>query len=101
MHDRSQVACWKKLVLAASFTGAPWAIPSVEAVLIQTVTGTDNTNPPLDDPGWANVGVRGICNGVYLGDRWVLTVAHVGAGSVVLDGTTYSAAAGGPSPNGA
>jgi len=26
-----------------------------------------------------------------LGDRWVLSVAHVGAGSIVLDGTTYTA----------
>jgi len=67
-------------------------MPAVaRAVLIQTATGTGNTTAPTDDPGWANVGVLGIGNGVYLGDRWVLTVAHVGAGDIVLGGTTYAA----------
>lgn len=67
------------------------AMPTVaEAVLIQTATGTGNTTAPPDDPGWANVGVRGIGNGVYLGGGWVLTVAHVGAGDIVLAGTTYA-----------
>lgn len=69
-------------------------LPDARAVLIQTASGTDNTSAPPDDPGWASVGVRGIGNGVYLGDRWVLTVAHVGAGSIVLDGVTYEAASG-------
>jgi hypothetical protein len=83
-------------LLSVTLAGSWWLSmsPSAEAVLIQTATGTDNTTAPPDDPGWANVGVRGIGNGVYLGDRWVLTVAHVGAGSIVLDGTTYSAEAG-------
>ncbi|MFM8494390.1 MAG: trypsin-like serine protease [Planctomycetia bacterium] len=71
------------------------AAPSVaRAVLIQTATGTGNTTAPPDDPGWANVGVRGIGNGVYLGGGWVLTVAHVGAGDIVLGGATYSSVPG-------
>ena len=60
-------------------------------MVIDTEFGTGNTNAPADDPGWANVGVLGIGNGVYLGDRWVLTAAHVGAGEIVLAGTTYAA----------
>jgi hypothetical protein len=65
--------------------------PTAQAVLILSADGGGNTTAPADDPGWANVGVRGIGNGVYLGDRWVLTVAHVGAGSIALAGTTYAA----------
>lgn len=63
-------------------------------VVILTADGTGNTTAPPDDPGWANVGVRGIGNGVYLGGGWVLTAAHVGAGEIVLAGTTYAAAPG-------
>jgi hypothetical protein len=65
--------------------------PAAEAVLILSADGAGNTTAPPDDPGWATVGVRGGGNGVYLGDRWVLTVAHVGAGDIVLAGTTYAA----------
>lgn len=65
--------------------------PAAQAVLILSADGSGNTTAPPDDPGWANVGVRGGGNGVYLGDRWVLTVAHVGAGSIALAGTTYAA----------
>jgi hypothetical protein len=94
MQDQSRRASWKAIVLAAIVAGGPWPLSPARAVLIQTATGSDNTTAPPDDPGWANVGVRGIGNGVYLGNRWVLTVAHVGAGSILLDGTTYSAEAG-------
>jgi hypothetical protein len=83
-------------LLSVTLAGSLWLSmsPPARAVLIQTATGTDNTTAPPDDPGWANVGERGIGNGVYLGDRWVLTVAHVGDGGIVLDGATYSAEAG-------
>lgn len=64
------------------------------AVIIDTLTGTDNTTAPADDPGWANVGVRGIGTGVYLGQGWALTAAHVGGGSIVLNGGTYAMLAG-------
>jgi len=70
-------------------------VPSeARAVLILAADGAGNTTAPPGDPGWANVGARGIGNGVYLGGGWVLTVAHVGAGPIVLAGTTYAAAAG-------
>lgn len=64
------------------------------AVIIDTVTGTGSTTAPADDPGWANVGVRGIGTGVYLGNDWVLTANHVGGGSIVLNGGTYAMLAG-------
>lgn len=64
------------------------------AVVIDTLTGTGNASAPVDDPGWANVGVLGIGTGIYLGNDWVLTAAHVGGGSIVLDGGTYAMLAG-------
>lgn len=67
---------------------------TAQAVVINTLTGTGNTSAPSDDPGWANVGVLGIGTGVYLGNDWVLTAAHVGGGSIVLDGGTYTMLAG-------
>jgi len=63
-------------------------------VVIDTLTGLGNTSAPADDPGWANVGVLGIGTGVYLGNNWVLTAAHVGVGSIVLNGVTYAMLAG-------
>ncbi len=50
---------------------------------------------PADDPGWENVGSRsGSASAVYLGQRWVLSANHVGAGPVTFDGRTYAAEAG-------
>ncbi len=61
-----------------------------EAVIIDTQFGTGNTAAPTDDPGFANVGALGELTGVYIGNRWVLTAAHVGGGDIVLNGRTYS-----------
>ena len=70
---------------------ALWFGPSpAEAVVIDTLTGTGNTSAPPDDPGWANVGIRGIGTGVYLGAGWVLTASHVGGGEIVLGSGTYA-----------
>jgi hypothetical protein len=75
--------------------GASFGLPRLaSAVVIDTVTGSGNPSAPADDPGWANVGVLGIGTGVYLGDGWVLTAAHVGGGSIVLNGGTYAMLAG-------
>src|SRR5580704_15894094 len=52
--------------------------------------GTQNTTPPADDPGFANVGIRGSGSGIYLGNGWVLTAAHVGAGWVWFNGVEYN-----------
>lgn len=77
------------LLAAALLVATP-----ARAVVIDSLTGTGNTTAPADDPGWANVGVRGIGTGVYLGGGWVLTASHVGAGDIVLSGSTYAADAG-------
>jgi hypothetical protein len=74
-------------VLLAACQGPP---RTARAVVIDTISGTGNTSAPADDPGWKNVGVRGIGTGVYLGNDWVLTAYHVGGGSIVLGGGTYA-----------
>jgi len=64
--------------------------PTVQAVVINTATGTGNTNAPTDDPGWANVGYINGASGIYLGAGWVLTAAHVGAGNITFSGSSYA-----------
>lgn len=90
----TQCKAARSLVLGTALFGA---VPS-HAVIIASGDGTGNTTAPADDPGWANVGTR--TNGqngltvIYLGNGWVLTANHVGAGDVVLAGQTYSAISG-------
>jgi hypothetical protein len=67
---------------------------TAQAVMIRGGDGSGNTDAPLDDPGWANVGCRGVGSAVYLGNGWVLTAAHVGAGNVHFGGVDYAAQAG-------
>jgi hypothetical protein len=75
------------MVLAIVLVGAG---PS-HAVIIASGDGTGNTTAPADDPGWANLGIptAGL-TAIYLGNGWVLTANHVGAGAVVFQGKTYS-----------
>lgn len=40
--------------------------------------------------GWSYVGQVNGASGTYLGNGWVVTAAHVGAGNFSLNGTTYS-----------
>jgi hypothetical protein len=64
------------------------------ALVLESGGGSTNTSPPADDPGFANVGIRGSTSAVYLGNRWVLTANHVGAGDIVFAGVTYGAVPG-------
>lgn len=66
------------------------------AVIINTLSGTDNTTAPADDPGFANVGysLNGHGTAIYLGEGWVLTAGHVGPGGIVLASGTYLQASG-------
>ncbi|MDA7512898.1 hypothetical protein OAH23_11970 [Verrucomicrobia bacterium] len=63
-------------------------------VIISSGDGSRNTTAPGDDPGGSNVGKRGSSSGICLGNRWVLTGKHVGAGSLTLGETPYNAEAG-------
>jgi hypothetical protein len=46
-------------------------------------------SPPHVDLGWAHVGQRASMSVIYLGDGWVLTARHVGAGETTFDGVVY------------
>src|SRR5262245_4017924 len=59
-----------------------WRCAPATALIVAPPATNDNTSAPADDPGWLNVGDRG----VYLGNRWVLTVAHVGEGTTIFPG---------------
>lgn len=63
------------------------------AVLIASGDGSGNVAAPADDPGWDHACVRlpGELSCVYLGNGWVLTAAHAGAGTVLLGSAAYAA----------
>lgn len=65
-------------------------VSEAAAVIVAGVSGTLNTTPPASDPGFANVGIRGSGSAVYLGHNWVLTDAHVGAGTTWFGNQAYS-----------
>lgn len=44
--------------------------------------------------GWDYVGTVNGASGVYLGNHWVMTAGHVGAGDFTLQGSTYNAVGG-------
>ena len=64
--------------------------PRAGAVVINSVSGTGNTNAPADDPGWANMGLINGASGIYVGSGWVLTAAHVGLGNISFGGISYN-----------
>jgi len=66
--------------------------PAAAIVISGPLTSTTTTRP-ADDPGWNNIGLLKGSTAVYLGDRWVLTAAHVGTGSVTFPtlGKTFAA----------
>jgi len=69
----------------------------IAPALCALVLGSDpdskalNTRAPASDPGWANVGTRSETTAIYLGNGWVITAAHVGAGDAVFGGVSYRA----------
>jgi hypothetical protein len=72
--------------------------PSASAVIIVGGNGSGNISAPSPDPGWDHVGLcfgsSGGGTAIYLGNQWVLTADHVGAGSVTFGSTTYGMVSG-------
>jgi Trypsin len=76
-------------------------------VIVSGSTGFNSADPTGSqitdwNTGWGSSGISGWnyvgnvdgASGVYLGNNWVITAAHVGAGSFSLDGTSYNMVAG-------
>ncbi|MCE5278412.1 MAG: serine protease [Planctomycetaceae bacterium] len=81
-------------VIAAASICLFVAQPQAMAMVVRGGDGSGNTTTPVDDPGWANVGLCGSGTAVYLGNGWVITASHVGANSVTFGSTTYTVASG-------
>ena len=89
------------LLLAASLAGTA---SLCHGVVIYGGDGTGNTSAPgADNPWWNYAGSRGSRSAVYLGAydssvygsaHWVITAAHVGAGTVTFGGISYAAVSG-------
>ncbi len=83
-------ACAIAVLLSMTVCCAP-----ATAVLISPSYDEPNLRAPADDPGWNNVGRLNGGSAVYLGNRWVITASHVGAGSfITTDGRTLAATVG-------
>ncbi|MFI5216941.1 MAG: trypsin-like peptidase domain-containing protein, partial [Candidatus Limnocylindria bacterium] len=65
--------------------------PATCALVVDTDAGEANTRAPAPDPGWANLGRRGGYPAIYLGNGWVITAHHVGAGDVLFGAVTHHA----------
>jgi hypothetical protein len=68
--------------------------PPVAALVAARPDPARHERAPADDPGFANVGKRGITSAIYLGDGWVITARHSGVGEVGFDGGTSAAVPG-------
>jgi len=80
---------------AASVAMTCGFVPGASALVIDSGDGRGNTEAPPGLAEWANVGHRwGGPSVVYVGQRWVLTAGHVGAGIVVLGGERFDPIAG-------
>ena len=77
------------LLALATIAGVTVAAPACALVVVSD-RGSENVTAPRDDPGWANVGTVWSLTGIYLGNGWMLTASHVGAGPVVLGGRTFA-----------
>jgi hypothetical protein len=81
---RTALGCTRLVCLLSLWMGS-----SAAGVIIDSVDGAGNATAPSPDPGWSRVGTRGSLTVVHLGDGWILTANHVGAGDVVLGGIVY------------
>lgn len=67
--------------------------PTSSALVVVGDLAVQRAKPATDDPGWDRTVSPGGASGVYLGNRWVLTAAHVGPGSVQILGVNYDVVA--------
>lgn len=87
----SSVRQFGRGALAAAWLGL--VAPAV-AVIVEGTDGMGNTNAPAGDLGWSHVSENGGGTGVYIGNSWVLTAAHVGPFLFFQSPTVYWAVAG-------
>jgi hypothetical protein len=74
-------------------------VARVEAEVVGTDPGNQDTTTPTSSTntvisGYTDVGQVNGASGVYLGNDWVITADHVGAGNFALNGTTYTVVSG-------
>lgn len=74
---------------AALAAASHFLLPGAHALILGGAVASQEA-APADDPGWANVVTVNSSSGVYLGNGWMLTAAHVGSGSVTVGATTYN-----------
>lgn len=83
-----------KFGMVLAFLVLAW-VPSARAVVV--LSGASNTTAPGGQPYFNNVGVVNGASGIYLGNRWVLTAAHVAGtlpSAATFGGINYNAEAG-------
>ncbi len=64
---------------------------------VVVISGAANSTAPSGQPFFGNVGIVGGGSAIYLGNRWVMSAAHVAGGlpaSVTFGGNVYSTQAG-------
>jgi len=81
------------VLLPAAVCVLAFAASPARAVIVDGANGTGTANvlpasaPPV--AGSANAGTIGGASGVYLGNRWAMTVAHTIAGGVINPGSSF------------
>ena len=90
MKGNTTARLWSSLLAGMALFGG--VVPSSHAVVVVGTIG--NTSAPADDFGFNHVGKRDAATAVYVGYGWMLTAAHVGPGSVELNGVDYDYVAG-------
>jgi hypothetical protein len=64
-------------------------VPALCGLVLEPGADDVSERPPAQVPGWANVGLRAGTTAIYLGNGWVITARHVGAGDVMLGGVNH------------
>jgi hypothetical protein len=80
---RKRCLRWLFLILIFKLT-----LANLQALVVDNTSL--NTTAPSDGSPWNNVGTVNGATGVYLGNGWVLTAGHVGAGSITLGGASFN-----------